>query len=75
MRYFSVKGIRKSLTGWADSVGISRQAMTTRINNSESPEELEMALTSPDFQGRSAKDMTRVHIRKKKDNLRLKPRD
>jgi hypothetical protein len=55
LKYYTVKGQRRSLTQWAALAGITRQAMTARVSKVSSPEELMLALTSSDFQGQSAK--------------------
>jgi hypothetical protein len=55
MKYYKAKGVRKPLSKWAALAGISRQAMAKRVSLAKTPEELEVALTSPDFQGRAAK--------------------
>lgn len=53
MKYYKVKGVTRSLTEWAALAGITRQAMSQRVKNAKSPEQLELALLSEDKQGKS----------------------
>ncbi len=52
MKYYTVKDDTRSITGWAERVGISRQAMTRRIAKTSTDAELICALTERRYQGR-----------------------
>jgi hypothetical protein len=55
LKLYTVGNKKLSLTQWAALAGVSRQAMAARVSKATSPEELTIALTFEDFQGKSAK--------------------
>lgn len=51
MKLYTIRKTTLSSCGWAMRMGISRQAMYSRIKKADSAEELEEALTTPGRQG------------------------
>lgn len=51
MKIYMVNGTRLTASGWAERMGISRQAMASRIRKAKTQFELEEALTSSGRQG------------------------
>jgi len=51
MKTYTVGGSTLSIADWARRAGISRQAMTRRVNNAKTPEELASRLTQKVQQG------------------------
>lgn len=51
MKLYTINETTLSSCGWATLMGISRQAMYSRIKKADNPVELEEALTTPGRQG------------------------